>query len=49
MDDTFGGVIIDHPEPQVIVAISTRPGPPGKSGFSGYSGIGGGGGGERAW
>jgi len=43
MDDTFGGVIIGNPEPAVIVAVSTRPGP---SGYSGYSGSGGGGGGS---
>jgi hypothetical protein len=38
-DQTFGGVIIDHPEPQLIIAGR------GVSGYSGFSGPGGGGGG----
>jgi len=40
-DDTFGGVVIDRPEPDVIVVINQGGHGGGQSGFSGYSGSGG--------
>ena len=43
-DDFFGGVIIDDPNPNIIVVVSTTPGPTGPRGFSGFSGFSGPGG-----